>query len=126
MTDYHVLTPKPFILKIGIRSEDMQILFNNFYQNCAVFITAFNPYGVQQDTEANLAAHQRLGEHLKSLTNLVLEGEGLDPTGEWPGEKSYLTLGINRETAILLSTRAHQDAVVWIGSDAIPELLLTR
>jgi hypothetical protein len=67
-----------------------------------------------------------LGNHLRALTKFVIEGEGVDPAHQWPAERSYLVIGINRDTATLLGQRAHQDAVVWVGPDAVPELLLLR
>ena len=126
-THYRVFyLDNPFVLQIGIHSIELQKLFQQTYKNCALFITAFNPYGSTQSDEANLAAHQRMGDYLRSLTESVWEGEGADPTGQWPAEQSFLALGINHETAQLLGNRAHQDAVVWIGPQAIPELILLR
>lgn len=126
-TDYYVRSDeKEFVLKIGLISLDIKDVYAIKKQNCALFITAFNPYGEQQDDEANFAAHQRLGAQLRSLTSHVYEGQGADPHGNWPAELSYLALGINRETAEMLGQQAHQDAVVWIGPDALPELLLLR
>lgn len=126
-TEYYVRSDeKEFILKIGLTSPDVKEIYAIKKQSCALFITAFNPYGEQQDKEANLAAHQRLGAHLISLTSYVFEGQGADPQGNWPAELSYFVLGINRETAEMLGRRVHQDAVVWIGPDAVPELLILR
>jgi hypothetical protein len=126
-TEYYVRSDeKEFILKIGLISPEIKKLYAIKKQDCALFITAFNPYGQQQDDGTNLAAHQRLGAQLRSLTSHVYEGQGADPHGDWPPELSYLALGINRETAEMLGQQAHQDAVVWIGPGALPELLLLR
>jgi hypothetical protein len=57
---------------------------------------------------------------------MVLDAEGADPTGAWPPEPSFFALGINEETARLLGIRYRQDAVLWVGANAIPELLLLR
>ncbi len=126
-TEYYVrFDEKEFILKIGLISPEIKEIYAIKKLDCALFITAFNPYGKQQDDEENLAVHQRLGAQLRSLTGHVYEGQGADPHGNWPPELSYLALGINRETAEMLGQQAHQDAVVWIGPDALPELLLLR
>ncbi len=126
-TDYCVgPSHAPFVLRIGTHSRELERLYQDTGQNCALFITAFNPFGTQQSDEANIAAHERLGSHLRALTNFVIEGEGVDPGRKWPAERSFLVTGINRETSVLLGQRAHQDAVVWAGPDAVPELLLLR
>jgi hypothetical protein len=116
----------PFTLVIGTRSEALSRLYATTAQTCGVFITAFNPFGQAQSDEANEAAHGRLREYLHVLTPYVIEGVGADPTGAWPEEKSFLALGINLVTARPLGLRVRQDAVVWVGEDAIPRLILLR
>ena len=126
-TDYCVgPSHAPFILRIGVHSKELERLYQDTGQNCALFITAFNPFGAQQSDEANLAAHQQLGDQLRTLTKFVIEGEGVDPGRQWPAEQSFLAVGIDRKTSTLLGKRSHQDAVVWAGADAVPELLLLR
>jgi hypothetical protein len=116
----------PFTLMIDTRSEALARLYATTGQTCGVFVTAFNPFGQAQSDEANEAAHGRLGEYLHALTPHVIEGVGADPTGAWPEEKSFLALGINLVTARPLGLRVRQDAVVWVGEDAIPQLVLLR
>jgi len=113
-------------LRIGVPSGDLRRLYQATGQNCAVFVTAFNPYGTVQSDQANQAAHSRLGDHIRSFTTHVIEGDGADPSGEWPPELSFLALGIDNSTARMLGEGAHQDAVVWAGADAVPQLLLLR
>ena len=55
-----------------------------------------------------------------------MDGAGADPTGAWPAEKSFLALGVGEEAARNLGNCFHQDAVVWVGPDAVPRLLLLR
>jgi hypothetical protein len=126
-TDYCVgPSHAQFILRIGEDSKELERLYQDTGQSCALFITAFNPFGTQQSDEANLAAHMQLGDELRALTKFVIEGEGVDPARQWPAEQSFLAIGIDRKTSTLLGKRAHQDAVVWAGPDAVPELLLLR
>ena len=113
-------------LGIGIHAPQLHSTFKAAGAECGVVITAFNPLGEQWDHAANLAAQGRLEEHLRALAPMVLEAEGADPTGAWPPEPSFFALGINQGTAHLLGTRYRQDAVVWVGGSAIPELLLLR
>ena len=119
-------TASAFTLRIDVPSEDLQQLYQVTGQNCAVFITAFNPYGTEQRSKANLTAHAQLGDYLHAISPRVIEGAGTDPSGEWPPERSFLALGIDHSTACRLGKRVHQDAVVWAGADAVPRLVLLR
>jgi Protein of unknown function (DUF3293) len=116
----------PFTLMIDTRSEALSTLYSTTGQTCGVFITAFNPFGQAQSDEANETTHGRLGNYLRALTPHVIEGSGADPTGAWPEEKSFLALGINLVTARPLGLRFRQDAVAWVGEDAIPRLIVLR
>lgn len=115
-----------FTLRIGVRSEELATIYRDTNMECAVFITAFNPYGSQQSREVNIAANARLREYLESLFPLVLEGDGADPTGAWPPEPSFLAVGVNEATARRIGKRVRQDAVIWCGADTIPNLIFTR
>jgi hypothetical protein len=126
-THYKVgLGQEGFILRIGEPSGELRSLYAAHAISCAVFITAFNPRGQHQGDRANEAAHARLRAALLELTGLVTEGAGIDPTGAWPPEKSFLALGIDEDAAARLGRTFHQDAVVWAESDAVPKLLLLR
>jgi hypothetical protein len=118
--------PDGFVLCIGRHSLDLQRLYLSSGQSCGVFITAFNPFGQVQGDEANEAAHALLGEHLREKAPLAVEGSGADPTGPWPAEKSYFALGMNEDAARILGKLWDQDAVVWVGEDAVPKLILLR
>jgi hypothetical protein len=115
-----------FTLRVDERSEELLKLYQATGRQCGVYITAFNPFGRAQSQEANEEAHRQLEEHLRAIAAEVIEGGGADPTGAWPEEKSYFGLGIDLETARELGTQARQDAVIWVGQDAIPKLILLR
>ena len=115
-----------FVLRVGQHSPALASRYAAIGSDCALFVTAFNPLGQKHEDAANEAAHARLGEQLRATSNHVIEGEGADPDGNWPPEKSYLAFGIGVDTARELGSRFRQDAVVWIGKDAIPQLLLLR
>ena len=119
-------TDSAFTLRIDVPSEDLQQLYQVTGLNCAIFITAFNPYGTEQEVKANLTAHAQLGDYLHTLSPRVIEGAGTNPSGEWPPERSFLALSIDHSTACRLGNRVHQDAVVWAGADAVPRLVLLR
>ena len=126
-THYRVgVGPDAFVLQVGQHSPALALRYAAIGSDCAVFITAFNPFGQKQDDAANEAAHARLGKQLRAASDHVSEGEGADPAGQWPVEKSFLAFGIDAEAARELGRHFEQDAVVWIGKDAVPQLLLLR
>ena len=113
-------------MRIDVPCEELHRLYGDTGQTCGVFVTGVNPFGQQQSEEANEAAHARLGQQLRALTRHVFDGQGVDPGGDWPPEKSYFALGINASKARELGTDFNQDAVVWTGPDRVPQLLLLR
>lgn len=113
-------------LRIDRRSDELVRLFASSGYACAVFITAFNPFGQVQGVEANQAAHARLGAELKALSECVTEGAGIDSSNAWPEERSYFALGVDLNAASILGKRYCQDAIVWVGANAVPKLILLR
>jgi Protein of unknown function (DUF3293) len=118
--------PETFILFIDVGSCAVRRLYKKTGYSCGVFITAFNPFGQAQCVEANEVAQSRLEEDLRALGSHIIAGVGANPSGTWPEETSVFALGIDKDTARQLGQRFHQDAVVWMGPDAIPQLLLLR
>ena len=120
---------RTFILRIDQYSESLSRLFAASGHQCAAFITACNPFSVPQSREANHAVCARLRDELirhAAHTEQIVEGEGRDPSGAWPGEKSFLALGLDLETSQVLGRKFGQNAIVWAGADAIPRLILLR
>lgn len=113
-------------LRIDTPSEALKRLYASSGYACGVFITAYNPLGQVRSHAVNEVAHARLGAELHALAIEVMEGAGADPTGAWPEEKSVFVLGVDLEAAQTLGIRYHQDAIVWVGRDAIPILVLLR
>ena len=113
-------------LHIERRSVELAPIYASSRVECGVFITAHNPWGQSQSDEANDAANESLATDLAALSTSVTEGTGADPSGAWPAEKSFFALGINLDAAKSLGSRYKQDAVVWIGADAVPKLILLR
>ncbi len=113
-------------LRVGQHSPETQLLALKLGHDCAVFITAYNPMGTAQPAADNIAANRRLADRLFGMTPHVFDGAGYDPSGNWEAELSFMAFGVDRAVAITLGAGFSQDAVVWIGADAIPELLLTR
>lgn len=124
-TDYRAGEGPAATLRIDERSEALSRLYESSGHRCAAFITAYNPFSETRSVETNLAAHARLRAELIGLTRDVLEGSGAHPSGRWE-ERSFLALGVSREAAIMLGRQFGQNAVVWVGDDLIPRLILLR
>jgi len=126
-TDYRIdHSPQVVVLSIGYRSEPLSNLFSYYEVNCAAFITANNPRGAIQSDEANAQAHSELASMLQQLGHKVIEGSGSEKGINWPAEKSYCAFGLTLEPAKAIGTHFNQDAIVWVGVDAIPHLILLR
>jgi hypothetical protein len=116
------------ILRIDQHSEPLSQLFSASGHRSATFITAFNPLGQIQNPEINQEASAHLFGRLGNLVGpgQIIEGEGFDPSGKWPAEKSFLALGLDLEASCALGKEFSQNAIVWAGADAVPRLILLR
>lgn len=121
-TNFKVHTDPPFTLKIGDASRQIRNLLEEHKCRTAAYVTAWNPYGKAltdvENNERNKALKSSLSDKYK-----VFNGLGTDPLGEWPGEESFLILGVNRQNAMKLGTEFEQNAIVFI-EDSVPELIM--
>jgi len=92
----------------------------------AAFLTAYNPYSRKTNVNVNARAHKALRNDVEKLGVVFYEGTGEDPSGQWKVEPSFLVLGISLEKAKAIGMKHGQNAVVWIDSDAVPQLILLR
>jgi sugar phosphate isomerase/epimerase len=125
-TDYCVFGEFPFVLRAGIANESLAKLYKRFKTNCGVFVTAFNPFSNDVGEAANTVRQIELAKELNRRNLTYFEGVGKHPSDEWTAEPSYFVLGLSLEAAKALGNKYDQNAVVWCGSDAIPELVLLR
>jgi hypothetical protein len=126
-TDYRIgHTAQDIVLTIGQCSERLAVLFAVTGVDCGAFLTAYNPQGTVQSDAANDQAHAELAAKLQELGLQVIEGSGSEEGTDWPSEKSYFALGLDLEYAKEIGTYFNQDAIVWVGSDAVPQLILLR
>ena len=126
-TDYRLgHTNDDVILNIGKPSDRLAQLFNQHNVNCGAFLAAYNPHGTQQSDAANDLAHAKLAKDLTELGVHFIEGSGSEEGTDWPEERSFFALGLPLKTASKIGTDADQDAIVWVGADAIPQLILLR
>ncbi len=119
-------TDRDIILTIGKHSERLASLFASSGVDCGAFITAYNPRGTKQSDEANNEAHAQLANQLAKRGVKSIEGSGGEKGSDWPTERSYFALGLALEPAKLIGVQFGQDAIVWVGADAVPQLILLR
>jgi hypothetical protein len=126
-TDYRLgHTTQDIVLTIGQPSERLAALFVSSGVACGAFITAYNPRGTMQVDAANDKAHAQLAVKLAELGLQVIEGSGSEEGTDWPAEKSYFALGLALKPAKAIGVHFDQDAIVWVGPDAVPQLILLR
>lgn len=119
-------TAQDIVLTIGQRSERLAALFAADGVDCGAFLTAFNPRGTIQPDAANAAGHAALAGLLHAQGVRAIEGSGGEEGTDWPSEKSWFALGLPLAPAKALGHRFDQDAIVWVGADAVPQLILLR
>ena len=126
-TDYRLgHTSQDIVLTIGQRSERLAALFDAKGVDCGAFLTAYNPQSTIQPDAINDRAHAELAAKLQELGLQAIEGSGSEEGTDWPSEKSYFALGLALEPAKDIGTHFDQDAIVWVGADAVPQLILLR
>jgi len=125
-TDYCVFCESVFVLRTGNANNSLAKLYKRLKTNSGAFITAYNPFSNDVGEAANIAKQVELEQELSLLNLTFFEGVGKHPSGEWAAEPSYFVLGLSLEAAKALGKKYDQNAIVWCGSDAIPELVLLR
>ena len=125
-TEYQAHGDAPFTLRVGQASAALSAAHQRHRVDCSAYLTACNPAGLHLDDAANAQRHAALGRELGQRSRASLPGVGSHPSHERPGEASYLTFGLSLEAAKTLGTRLDQNAIVWIGADAVPQLILLR
>lgn len=125
-TEYRVRCDPPLILHVGQASDALLSLFTSHGVDSAAFITACNPYSQIIDAAANLDRQNKLAAELSRRGLHFFPGVGQHPSNSWPGEAGFLTLGLYRQAAIRLGKDFEQNAIIYCGAEAIPELILLR
>jgi hypothetical protein len=126
-TDYRLgHTVQDIVLNIGRRSERLAALFTSSSVECGAFLTAHNPRGAIQSDDSNERGHVELAGLLRDQGLQAVEGSGSEEGTEWTAEKSYFALGLQLDAAKQIGRHFAQDAIVWVGADAVPQLMLLR
>lgn len=119
--EYLVHDPR-LVIRIGEPNVGLDALLADAGR--AAFLTAANPGSERRSEEENDRSAAALRKALDDAGWPCLEGEGRDPTGAWPAERSFLVLGIPRGRALDLARRFGQNGFVWCERGAAPQLVL--
>jgi len=122
-TDFKVFSEKPFTLKVGQFSSELNSIIKQSNYSSATFITAYNPYSQQLSDSENVARQERLKIEIAKRGLTAVEGVGQHPSNQWPGEPSLLILGLNKEAASTLARQLEQNAFVWCDEKSTPQLV---
>lgn len=125
-THYCVYGDTPTTLKVGEANPTLATLHAAQDVECSAFITACNPSSQERTDEFNATAQQRLARELKQLGLTFIDGMGQHPSINWPGEASFLVLGLSLDAAKALGAHYGQYAIVWSAADATPRLVLLQ
>lgn len=125
-TYFRVWIEDGFTIELGEINQQLVRLFAKHQVESAAFITAYNPFSQSTSELKNTAAQAELEAEIKSIDLDFYPGQGEDPTDPLAAELSALVMGIGLEQAKLLGIKYQQNAIVWIGHDAKPHLLLLR
>ena len=125
-THFKVLEPRPITLRVDHHSAELAELFKEMGVSSAGYLTAWNPYSAETSAADNEAAQLSLIRNLSLEGYPTLKALGVDPAGEWPGEESVFVPGLDLERAKSLGVEFGQNAILWAGSDAVPQLVLLR
>jgi hypothetical protein len=123
---YAVLAPVPFVLHVGEVSSRLADLLADEKASCAAFLTAWNPFSQVATEASNSAAQFALLNDLSKRGLITVPGFGKDPSGLWPGEESFLVIGLQLEQAKQMGIEYRQNAIIWTACHACPELILLR
>lgn len=125
-TEFRVFVECVVVLKISEKNEELVALLKFHRSEVCAFVTAYNPFGELLSHEQNSDLQKRLEEEIQFRGLTYIAGEGKHPVGDWPGEPSYLVFDLSLEAAKTLGRKFNQNAIVWCGPDAVPQLILLR
>lgn len=125
-THYVVHVDPVICLRVGEASAGLLALHQYWGVDSSAFVTACNPHGQLSGGPENDRRQLSLAQELNSGGFPHLEAIGTHPDGGWPGEPSFLILGPGLQSARSFGVRYRQNAILWTGSDGIPQLILLR
>lgn len=125
-TEYRVHGKPGFTLRVGQASAELLSAHKREKADCSAFLTACNPFSQSADDDANAARQAALAKQLLRRSLVFLPGIGQHASNGWPGEDSFLVFGLTLEASKVLGRQLEQNAFIWSGADAVPQLILLR
>lgn len=123
-TEFRILLEPMIVLNVERHQPELVALHAHHGVSCSAFVTACNPYSQPYSAQVNAERQVMLARELSVLGLRFLPALGIHPSGQWPGEASFMVLGMDLGQAKALGQRLEQNAIVWTGVDGIPALVL--
>lgn len=111
---------------LGVTHLELDRQYQKLGVNTLLYITAWNPFSDQLTDEENKAKQQMLVADITDLGFDIITSRSIAQSGDWPPEESIVVLGCHESTAITLSQKYRQNAVVFSDENAIPRLIETE
>ncbi len=125
-THYSVYGDKPTTLQVGQRNPELAAIHETFQVASSAFITACNPFSQSLSDANNAVRMEALRRELDERQLTFIEGSGKHPINGWSAEASFLILGTTFDEAKALGEAHGQNAIIFCGADAVPQLILLR
>ncbi len=125
-TEYRAHGDTPMTLRIGEANAALAVSQKARGVGSSAFISACNPYSHEIGEKVNADRHLQLARELRQRSLTFIQGIGQHPSNQWPGEPSFLVFGLSLDAAAALGSQFEQNALVWCGRDAVPDLVLLR
>ena len=125
-TPYGVAAATPFAVYVGQASGPLLSLMAQNECHSAAYITACNPMGRRLADGDNARRQVALAAYLRHNGYRFLHGKGQGADRCWQAEPSFLVSGIPLQMAKALARRWRQNAILWCGADAVPQLVWMR
>jgi hypothetical protein len=122
-TEFRVFGDSPFVIHVGQASEELASAHKSHRVECSAFITAWNPFSQVLSVENNQERQEALAKELARRSLSYVKGMGQHKSNQWTGEESFLVFGLTLEAAKTLGSKLEQNAIVWSGKDAVPQLI---
>lgn len=130
---YEVLLPTPgkpatapCTLQVDVHSPALQQAMQQCGASQACLLTACNPLGELLSPMDNERRMHQLRAALQQDGWSWAPALGRDPLSQWPGEDSLLVWHMDAAQSRSWGQRWEQNAVLTVGRDAVPRLLLLR
>ena len=124
--NYHIYDKPLFVINVGSKCSGLNKLYDKYGVSEAAVLTAYNPMSQKTSDHDNKRNNQQLELILKDQKLPFIRAEGICPDNKWPGEESFLVLGMKLNAAKELGKKFNQNAIVWSDQSAISQLILLR